>query len=1595
MNQCFYVTESTGEGSQCTLPIRHVPREGPLPLSFAQQRLWFLDQWESDNSAHTLPIAVRLDGRLNMTALEQSFGEITRRHEVLRTIFAAADGRPVQIVAPSLTITLPLVNLQCLEKVELATVVERLVAEEAQRPFDLTQLPLFRATLLQLGAEEHVLLLTMHTIICDACSVRILLREMMMCYQAYTTGTLPPVAELPIQYADFAVWQRLWLRGAESKAQLAYWKQRLGNDLPVLELPTDHPRPAAQTFRGATRSFVLSETLSKSLKTLSAQENVPLLVTLLAAFKVLLWRYTQQDDVALGLPVANRNWSEIVGLIGHFANTLVIRTDLSGNPGFRVLLDRVRETTMGARAHQDVPFEVLVDELQPERDPGRPPLFQVMFDFEDVPVEILTGTDLSLSQLEVDSKTAAFDLTLSMSDAEQGLKGVFEYNTDLFNADTIDRMVGHFRTLLEGITAHSEARIADIPLLTVGERRQLLAEWNDTETLYPQERCIHELFEGQVERAPDAIAVVFQDQHLSYEELNRRANQLAHRLQRLGVGPEVLVGLCAERSVEMVVATLGIIKAGGAYVPLDPAYPQERLTFMIEDTQSPVLLVQRRLLENLPPGLDTDILCLDSDWETFTRESTANLVTHTTPDSLAYVMYTSGSTGRPKGTCIVHRGVVRLVQETDYADLTSDQVFVQLAPISFDASTLEVWGSLLNGARLVVFPPHTPSLEDVGRVVQQHQVTTLWLTAGLFHLMVNEQLETLENVRQLLAGGDVLSVSHVHRVLKELNATRLINGYGPTENTTFTTCYPMGPDTQIPTSVPIGRPIANTQIYILDNHSWPVPVGVPGELYVGGDGLARDYLNRPALTAQVFVPNPFPPSAPLAEGERGGGRLYRTGDLARYLPDGNVEFLGRIDHQVKIRGFRVELGEIEAVVEQHPAVRETVVLAREDNPGDKRLVAYIVTSEGLQPSVDELRRFLQEKLPAYMMPSVYVALDALPLTPNNKVDRRALPAPEGARLEVESAFVSPRTPVEEIVAEMWSQVLGIERVGIHDNFFALGGHSLLATQVISRMQDAFQVELALHTMFGMPTVASLAKYVEMAMDSERLQSLPIGRVSQKGPPPLSFTQQQLWLIDQLKPGNIAYNIPFVLRMSGPLDVTALQRSLDEIVCRHKALRTTITTVDGRLVQDIAPSLKLHLPLVDLCQLPEIERDAKAYHLARREAQRVFDLSNGPLIRVTLLRLEETEHLLLLMMHHIVTDGWSMGIFTRELTTLYQAFTTDQPSSLPDLAIQYADFAIWQRQYLQGEVLEALLSFWRQQLDGAPALLKLPTDRPRPPAQTFRGARQSLVLPKSLSEALKALSRREGVTLFITLLAAFKALLYRYTGQSDIVVGSPIANRSQLEVESLIGYFVNTLALRTSLAENPTFRELLARVRHVAVNAYTHSDLPFEKLVEVLQPKRDLGYNPLFQTMFTFQNTPQVAYSLPNLTISPMEIDAGTSLFDLRLEIAEEDQVLAGFVEYNTDLFDDATITEMLEHYQMLLESAVANPDQSLSTLVSSIRFERCQPLDGDEPKSHRDLVLPRGTGKDSIALRKARLSTERARLTAEQRALFEKRLRGE
>ena len=1527
-----------------------ISRNGHAPLSFGQQSFWFLTQLNPDSPLYNIYRAVRIRGPLQVEPLEQALDAIVARHEALRTTFVAHEETGVQLIAPSGKANLTRFDLSTLPVNERESAAAQILTEQAHVPFDIGSGPLMRTALIALSQQEHLFLFAMHHSISDDWSMGVFLNELTALYQDFTTRRKPALPPLQLQYADFAVWQRDWLNQEAVAKQLAYWKQQLAGAPRLLELPTDHPRPAVPTYAGAREEIVLPPDLMEKLTALGRREKATPFMTILAAFQTLLARYTGQQDIVVGSPIAGRSRAETEALIGYFINTLVMRTDLSGDPTFSELLARVRDVALGAYAHQDLPFERLVEELQPERTLTQPPIFQVMLIFQNSPTTHHELQDLSLVAEEVSGGLAPLDLTLEMRERPDGMHCWFEYKAELFEASTIAAMAHRFQLLLETVCEDSNQKLSTIQLLTQDEQQKLLTQFSSGADEAPGQQCIHEMFEAQVERTPAAVAVIHEREKITYGELNRQANQLANELRGLGVGPETLVGICMERSIEMIVGVLGILKAGGAFVPLDPAYPEERLRLMLSDADPSVLLTQEKLRKSLPCH-GAKVICLDSNRDRASDYSAENPKRISTANSLAYVIYTSGSTGKPKGVMVEHASLVNYIENAglEFGVGHGDRV-LQFASLNFDTSLEEIFTCLTRGAKLVLRTEEMlASIEGFLEKCREWAITVIDLPTAFWHELVKaataaeNQIELPPSLRLVIIGGEAALPEHVAVWQKHFGAdVRLVNTYGPTEATIVATVW----EPQVSQNgnhslleVPIGRPVRNVRALILNAFAQPVPAGVTGELHIGGQALARGYLNRPELTAEKFIADPF--------SDQEKARLYKTGDLARVLPDGNIQFVGRVDNQVKIRGFRVELGEIEAALNEHPSVSQSAVIAREDSPGDKRIVAYVINSSSQRTDAAELRSFLSEKLPAFMLPTAFVQLDKLPITVSGKVDRKALPAPDEMDRPAES-LVAPSTAVELKLAAIWSEVLKVQPIGKNDSFFDLGGHSLLATQVVSRVRRTFQVELPLRSLFEAPKLAALALVIE-ALEAKlpitrTEQEVTLKRVDREQDLPLSFAQQRLWFIERLAPGESVYNVSRGVRLRGLLDVEALQQGLDELVRRHEALRTNFTSVDGTPSQVINPTRSIQLNFTDLRELSQDERESEANLLLKHEAERAFDLARDPLLRVTLLRLSDDEHLLLFTLHHIICDGWSMQVLADELSTLYAAYSNCETGSLEDLPIQYADFACQQRDLFQGNAFDKQLAYWKRQLEGIPAVLTLPTDRPRPRVQTFHGARQTLLLSREITAHLKSLSQSESVTLFMTLLTAWQALLHRYSGETDIVIGSPIAGRNYTETENLIGLFVNALALRTDLSGDPSFRELLKRVREVALGAYAHQDLPFEKLVEELHPERNLSYNPVFQVVFALQNGVMADLQLNGLQTTPAEIQTTTAKFDLTLDVVEKDDALLCSLEYNTDLFDRDRIARMLGHFEMILAAVVSDPAQRISALSLLTETERRQLL---------------------------------------------------
>jgi amino acid adenylation domain-containing protein len=1486
-------------------------------LSPIQEGMLFHHLMGEHSGVDVEQIVIDLNEPLDAEALERAWQRVVDRHAVLRTSFLSEGlAKPLQRVHQSVRIAI--------ERQDSGD-AESYLQTDRRRGFDLREVPLMRLALFHFGGDRYRLVWSFHHILVDGRSFVIILREVFQIYNALYRGEVLALPD-PQPFRDYIK----WIKNRDLSGAAEFWKKKLKGFAAPTPLLVDPSADPNKEYRYGEAELRLPLEVSDRLRAFARSAGVTLNTLIQGAWALLLSRYSGEEDIVFGATKTTRR-SSVPGaesIIGLFLATIPVRTRVEPERPVRDWLQELRAEWVTLREHEHTP---LVTIREASEIVGGAPLFDTLVVFEnqrfDTTLRAEIG-ELPHRDFQFREQTS-YALTLAAyGDPEILLK--LEYDSRRFGEPAIERMLGHLRAALEGITSHPEGRVADVPLVTEAERRQLLVEWNDTKREYPK-LCVHQLFEAQADRTPHAVAVVCGDERVSYSQLNRRSNQLAHRLIALGLGPEMRVGICVRRSVGMIAALLGILKASGAYVPLDPDYPQERLRFMIEDAGMAVLVTDAALTHSLP-AINVKLVCLDEccdspDWN-------HNPTCRTSSNSLAYVMYTSGSTGTPKGVEILHRGIVRLILGVDYVRIDETDVFLQFAPISFDASTFEIWGSLLSGARCVLFPGKVGTTEELGCILTKEAVSVLWLTGALFNALVDESPELLRGVRQLLVGGEALSVAHIQRALELLPDTTLINGYGPTESTTFACTYHIGAHQPGLSSIPIGKPIANTRVYVVDKRLELVPTGVPGELCIAGAGLARGYLNSPELTTKHFVPNPF--------STEDGARLYKTGDLVRYLPDGNLEFLGRIDQQVKIHGYRIELGEIEYQLNHYPAVRESVVVAIGDSSGDKWLAAY-VTPSGREPlETEALRTHLERSLPDYMVPAAFAVLDRLPLSPNGKVDRRALPAPGPDRRDQHHTYVAPHTPIEELLTVIWGEVLHLDRIGIHDNFFELGGHSLSAVRAITRMCSGLGVKLSLQDLFEHPTIAALGAQVAKTVPAEEVSV--ITRRAGGGPWPPSFAQEGLLFLDRWLPNRAVYNSPFAVKWKGALDVECLQRALNMIIARHEPLRTTFQTGEEGDVQVIVAEAAVSIQAVSLRHLSAGDRERETRRVLEEEARRPFDLGEDVLLRALVVELSDLEQVLLLTFHHIAVDGWSLDVFFRELGEIYGAYVNGRSDpELPELSVRYRDYALWQRERLQGEVLQRELSYWTKQLEGV-EVLELPTDRPRPLEPSYQGAWERTVLPQDLSERLRVFSREEGVSLFTLLLAAFQTLLYRYSGQDDICVGAPVANRTRSETEHLVGFFVNTLVLRTKFRGDPRFRALLERVRGMVLEALAHQELPFERLVQELHSERSGSHSPLFQVMFVLNRTAERRQILPGIDALIRGVDTGTAKFDLTLFVEDWAGRIETTLEYSTDLFDRATAKRMLGHYRTLLEAVVADPDQQVSHMPILNEAERRQLL---------------------------------------------------
>ncbi|BAY65410.1 amino acid adenylation domain-containing protein [Calothrix brevissima NIES-22] len=1412
-------------------------------LSHGQLALWFIYQIAPDSVANNIYLVARINSDVDLAAWRKVWQKILNRHTILRTTYTIRNGQPVQQINSHQEVNVEVINASTWCEADLKAQIHL----ATNVIFDLESGPVLKVKLFNNNPQGNIQLIIMHHIAGDMWSLDLLLEEFEILYSAEINPESLDSVSLPFpkyQYTDYVRWQNEMLANTQDKLW-AYWQEQLAGELPNLNWPGIHSHPRKQTYRGDSIIFKLDAELINQIKQLAKTQRASLYTITLAAFVALLYRYTGEEEILLGAPMVGRTVrKDFQKVVGHFTNISVLRCYLPDNPTFKELLNQVRSLVIEAIKHQEVPFSLLVEKLNNERDRTRFPLISTCFTwhkhchFYDAKYPINSALNIEvLSELGV-QRGGIFDINLKIIESNSDFYLAWEYSTDLFDSEMMTNMHSHYQNLLGEIFTNPEQKLRDLPLLTAKERHKLLAECTPHSTEYPQDKCIHELFTQQVKLTPDAVAVVFAEQQLTYQQLNQLANQLAHYLKSLGVQSGTLVGICVESSLWKVIGLLGILKAGGAYLPLDPSASQGNLGLILEATQISFLLTQTHLLANIPPQL-ADLICLVTEADIIDQSPQENPTVPVTSANLAYVIYQTGANSQLKGVSITHRSVVNLVIGNNYANFSNAEVILQLAPIIFDEATLEIWGSLLNGGRLIMLPKHTPSLLELAQAISQNRVTTIWLRGELFQLMVDKKLAELTQLKQVLI-TDVISVAHVKKLLQAAPKLNLINVYSVSENASVTCYYPITKTSDIDTTIPIGRPIDNTQIYLLDAQLQPVPMGIPGELYIGGDGLATGYYQNPELTATVFIPHPFNSQA--------GATLYKTGEFARYLANGNIELLSPIHQQGKIRSYQSQNAK---------------------------------ANHNLEPEHQEHK------------------------------------------------FIPPRTPTEAVIADIIASILGKEEIGVHDNFFVMGGNSLLAMQVIFRLRQAYQVTLPWRCMFEAPTVAELEKLITSYRQTDLGQTVPTITPVSAGQTefPLSFAQSRLWLFDQLLGKNAIYNMPLAMRIAGNLNIPALESSIREIVQRHASLRTNFQVVKGLTVQviNLTPTVNLHI--INLQNSPDPENTA--HQLAKIEAHIPFDLAGDALIRTKLLQLPQQEYVLLLTLHHIVCDRWSLAILRQELSSLYAAYCAGDTSPLPDLPIQYVDYTLWQWDLLTTPVLQRQIKYWNRQLASVRKLQEIPTDKPRKLPPKFKGSSLHCDIDVELWEKLKTLSQTADVTMFMTLLTAFVTLLYRYSDREDILIGSTVPNRQQ-NTQNLIGLFANILVLRIHIQEHLSFSELLKQVKQVVTGADANQEVPFEQLLNNVLPENPLSQNPL-QVMFNLETAPQI-WQLPGLTVTPIITESTTAKCDLTLSIAETTTGFKTTWEYNSDLFERQTIVAMMENFQSILANMAIAPQQTVGEI---------------------------------------------------------------
>ncbi|MCK4260292.1 MAG: amino acid adenylation domain-containing protein, partial [Halanaerobiales bacterium] len=1475
------------------------------PLSSAQKRFFILNQLESDTTSYNMPNLMLIDGEINLERLEKAFKDLVERHEALRTSFDLVNGEPMQKIHKDLEF-----NLEYMEGSKRE--VEKIISEFI-RPFELRKAPLFRVKVLKI-VDQYLLMYDMHHIIADGISMNILINEWSLLYRG---KELP---DLRIHYKDFAVWQKHRFQISEIKNQEEFWLEMFKGELPVLNMPTDFTRSKEICFKGDLVNFEVTRELTARLNQLSKKNGATLYMTLLSAYYVLLSKYSGQEDIVVGSPSAGRFHAELDQIIGLFINTLAMRAYPKNSKTFAEFLLEIKENSLRAYNNQDYPFERLVEKLNVERDLSRSPLFDVMFTMQNMEQAEIKFDDFKFTPYQVADKESKFDMTLRAVEINNKIKFMLEYSIGLYQKETMQRLLSHFVNILNEITQNLEIELREIEMLASEEKNELLFDFNDTSKEYLEKETIYQLFEELVEREPDKIAVCFEDQKISFKELNAKANQLAGVLQEKGVQADTSVGLIIDRSVEMITGILGILKAGGAYLPMDSGYPTERIEYMIKDSGTELLLTNSKLQVNFDLPIEViDIESISANYNFSNQVSSSS-------NNLAYIIYTSGSTGKPKGVAIEHASLVNYIHWfTETGEITSKDSSVLLSSYAFDLGYTALWSSLVRGATLHIVAENI--YKDGNLLIDylsENSITFIKVTPSLFNMLVNSPKfmsnEGLNSLRLIVLGGEKIRVNDLERYHQKYPEVIFMNHYGPTEATIgcLSILVDQNKFADFVKKPVIGRPNSNMKAYILDQNNQIQPMGVMGELCISGVGLAREYLNRPEHTKERFIENPFV----------SGERLYKTGDLARWQQDGMIEFIGRIDHQIKIRGYRVEVGEIEKQLLNHNAITEAVVIDKEDGNGDRYLSAYIVSD--LEFTVSEIRSDLSKGLPSYMIPSYFVQLDELPLTPNGKLDRKALPEPQGS-IKVETSYLAPRNSNEVELVKIWSELLEVEKIGINDNFFDLGGHSLKATQLTARVFKEMNVELPLREIFAKPTVEELAEYIRAASKSIYAAIEP---VEDKNYYQLSSAQKRMFFINQLNHDNTSYNMPIMMIIEGELNQELLQNVFKELVRRHEAFRTSIEQINGEPVQRIHKDIDN----LDIINFKAEENELKTIVM---EFIKPFDLTKAPLLRVGLIEVTLLRHLFLFDMHHIIADGVSRVVLINEFIDLYSG------KELPKLRIQYKDFAAWQDQLFESDLIKTQEKYWLDTFADEVPVLDLPTDYPRSSVTSYEGDGIYFSVEKELRDQLYELASSKGATMYMILLAAYNVLLFKYTDQEDIVVGLPTAGRPHADLEKIIGMFVNTLAMRNYPQSHKTFARFLSEVKEKALEAFESQDYQFEMLVDRLGLARDFGRNPLFDTLFALQNIDHVERTVNGLKFIPYKFENNVAKHDLALYAVEMDEGIQFTLRYKTELFMKETIEEIAGNFIKILNAVVENSEIQIKDIEveSDVELLESTPVD--------------------------------------------------